>query len=275
MGHEEYELKTADGKKLFAQSWAPPGKVRGAVALVHGFGGYSGRYVAVAERFVDAGFAVTGFDLPGHGKSAGNRGDASFGAIFEAIASHLEETRRRAPGAPVFLYGQSLGGALILKYAIERTPAISGAIASSPSVGILAPIAPWKIPLVRLMRSVSPSLVMNNPLELPAFSRDPKVVEGLRKDPLYHNKASARLGWDVLQLGEWFRHVHGTFPTPLLVMQGTGDRIVDPKATIDLAGRLTGDVTLKTWDGMYHELHNEPEKDQILGFMLAWMNGHV
>ena len=161
MRHEEYELNTADGTKLFAQSWAPAGKVRGAVALVHGFGSYSGRYVVVAERFVDAGFAFTGFDLPGHGRTGGKRGDTSFGAIFEAIASHLEETRRRAPGAPLFLYGQSLGGALALKYAIERKPDISGVIASSPLVGLLAPVAPWKRALARLMCGISPSLVMD------------------------------------------------------------------------------------------------------------------
>ncbi len=94
------------------------------------------------------------------------------------------------------------------------------------------------------------------------------MVEAVRSDPLYHNKASARLGWDILENGSWLESRGTGFPVPLLVMLGTEDKIVDAAAGAALARRLTGDVTLKTGEGMFHELHNEPERREIISYVL-------
>jgi acylglycerol lipase len=274
MKHDEYQVSSG-GRRLFAQAWAPDGKARGAVALVHGFGEHSGRYAHVAERFGKAGFVFAGVDLPGHGRTEGKQGDTSYAGLLAAVGAHVEEVKRRNPGLPLILYGHSMGGALVIRFAWESAPSIAGVMATSPLIGLSTPVPAWKASMARILGRVAPSLIMANPLTLSDLSRDARVGEAAGKDPLYHNKASAVLGADILQSRAWFQRVQGAFPLPLLIMQGTGDRIVDAQAAIGLAGRLSGNVTLKTWDGFYHELHNEPEKEQVIDHMISWANARI
>jgi acylglycerol lipase len=272
MRHDEYTFTIPSGKTICAQSWAPDGKARAAVALVHGFGEHVGRYRHVAERFVDAGFFFAGLDLPGHGRTDATHGHATFDLLLDAVGGHVEETRKRSAGLLLFLYGHSLGGGLVIRYTLERKPALTGVIASSPLVKPFVTPPAVKVTVAKLLRSLLPSLILSNPVELAALSRDPAVVEAARTDPQYHNLISTRFGADLLQSFDWFAEQKGRFPLPLLVMQGTGDRVVDPKASLDFAARLQGDITVKTWDGYYHELHNEPERNTVIDFMIDWAN---
>jgi alpha-beta hydrolase superfamily lysophospholipase len=274
MRHEEYAV-AAGGRPLFAQAWMPDGKPRGVVALVHGFGEHSGRYAHVAERFAKAGYVFAGLDLPGHGRTEGRQGNTSYAGILAAVGAHIGEIRRRNPGLPVILYGHSLGGAIVLRFAWETRPSLAGVLSSSPCIGLMARVPAWKAAMARILSTIAPSLIMANPLTLSDLSRDARVGEAAGKDPLYHNKASTVLGADILQSRAWFQDMKGAFPLPLLLMQGTADRIVDARETIALAGRLTGNVTLKTWDGFYHELHNEPEKERVFDYMIAWADAHL
>ena len=116
---------------------------------------------------------------------------------------------------------------------------------------------------------------LHDSVPLESISRDPAVVEQTRKDPLYQHKGvSVRLGTDFLDTGDWIR-TQAQFPLPLLLMQGTDDRHVDPKKTIEFAQKLKGDVTLKVWDGSRHELHNDLDRDTVIGFVLAWLGKHL
>lgn len=273
MNHVEYSV-TSLGKSLYAQSWSPTGQPKAAVALIHGFGEHSGRYDHVAERFVESGFALAGIDLPGHGRTEGKRGHASMATLLQAIADHVDEMRRRFPSIPVFIYGHSLGGGLTLRFVLERRPDIAGAIASSPLVSLSSPPR-IKAAMAGILKRLFPSLILANPLDLSALSRDPRTAEALKSDALYHNKVSAQLGYDILRMKAWFDGISGAFPSPLLVMQGTADRIVIPQSTIDLASRLTGDVTLRIWEDFYHELHNEPERAEVIALMIAWAEKRI
>jgi alpha-beta hydrolase superfamily lysophospholipase len=275
MKHDEYTFTIPSGKTICAESWAPDGKARAAIAAVHGFGEHIGRYRHVAERFVGAGFLFACMDLPGHGRTDATHGDTTFTLLLDAVGGHMAETRRRNPGLPLVLYGHSLGGALVLRYCLERKADPACVIASSPLVRPYVAPAPLKVTMAKLMRRLLPSLVLRNPVELAALSRDPAVVEAARTDPQYHNLISTRFGWDLLRNIDWFASQAGRFPLPLLFMQGTADRVVDPRASLDLAARLQGDITVKTWDGFYHELHNEPERNQVIDFMVDWVNRRV
>ncbi len=138
-----------------------------------------------------------------------------------------------------------------------------------------APVPPVKLTLGKVMDRLWPSFTMGNGLDLKGISRDPAVLERALADPLYHTRISARLGWGLIQSWDWFARQEGDFPAPLLIMQGTEDFVVDPAATRAFASRMKGDVTLKLWDGLYHELHNEPEKQTVLAFVLDWMDKHA
>jgi acylglycerol lipase len=269
-------LRVNDRLSVFLRAWAPKGSPRGTVGLVHGLGEHSGQYGHVGEFLAGRGFLVLAPDLPGHGKDPGVRGHASYPLFDEVVRALVVETRRRAGArCPVFLYGHSTGANRALWWQISQ-PAerLAGVVASSPSLGGPDPQpSAVKKALATVLSKLAPSVTMENGLDLANLSRDPAAVEAIRRDPLFHTKVSALLGVGFLESWAWFaRWPGGTLASPALILQGTADRCVDPKATILVARRLMGDVTLKTWDGCYHVLHYEPEKAEVLAYIAAWMD---
>jgi len=275
MKNEQYSWKTFDGVEIFAQSWAADGKARAVVALVHGLGEHSGRYEKVAAKLPAAGFSVNAYDLRGHGKSGGPRlFSPSYEALMRDIDQHLEQTRARFPGLPVFLYGHSLGGAQVLAYTLKRKPSLAGVIASSPLLAPGIKVPPLKVSAGKLLSRLAPKMILRTDVPWDSLSRDAAFVEATKKDPLFREGTSARLGVDFLSAGEWIT-LQKAFLLPLLLMQGTGDRHVSPQATMEWARQLPGDVTLKVWEDGRHELHNDIEKDKVVDFAVAWLQKHL
>lgn len=178
----------------------------------------------------------------------------------------------------MFLYGHSTGANRALWWQIAH-PAerLTGIVASSPSLGGPDPQpSAMKKTLGRVLSMLAPSVLLENGLDLANLSRDHAAVEAIRRDPLFHTKISALLGVDFLRSWAWFaRWPGGSLASPVLILQGTADRCVDPAATLAFAGRLKGDATLKTWDGFYHVLHCAPEKDEVLANITGWMEKHL
>jgi alpha-beta hydrolase superfamily lysophospholipase len=273
MSQTEFSWLNKQGRKTFAREWAPQNPPRGVVGLVHGLGEHIGRYQYVADRLNQAGYALFGIDLPGHGRSEGARGHFSFVEGMEEIDLLLQEARKRYPGSPLFLYGHSMGGALTLYYVLNRKPDLRGVVVTSPGLATGAPVPSSKIRLAKIMARLFPSFTMENGLDLNNLSRDPDVIQAYKDDPLVHPRISARLGLDLLTLGEWMLAQAPSFKPPLLLVQGAKDHIVSPKATAAFAAAVPADkITYKVWDGFYHETHNEPEKEQVVAYMIDWLN---
>ena len=276
---KEETLKVNDGRSVFLASWEPAGRQRGVVGLVHGLGEHSGLLATVAEYLSGKGYLALAPDLPGHGRNPGKRGSASYAQVEELVDALAAELRRRAgAGSPVFLYGNSMGASCILHWQVAHPgERVAGIVASAPSIGAPEPKpSAGKKVLGRVMAKIWPSFSMENGLDLSNLSRDQVRAEAIRRDPLFFTTISASLGVGFLDSWGWFaRWPGGSLASPVLFLQGTGDRIVDPRATIALAGKLTGDVTLKTWDGFYHVLHEEPERAEVLAYLAAWMDQHA
>jgi len=274
MQHIEYYWTTSDNVKLYGQEWKPEGKQKAAIAMVHGLGEHSGRYEHVAEAFTQAGFSLTAFDLRGHGKSEGVRGHApSYATLMEDITHNIDLAKEHFPGIPVFIYGHSLGGNLTLYYCLTQKPQLKGAIVTSPGLATAAPVPPVKLALGKLMYNLMPALQMDNGLLRSGLSRDPEVEKKYSADPLVHPKISARLALDLINNGKFIVDHAAEFPIPLLLMQGAGDYIVNPPMTKKFANAAPlAKITFKEWDGFYHELHNEPEKAQVLKTMTDWLD---
>lgn len=271
MAPQELFLSSPQGYQIFAREWQPESSPRAVVLLVHGLGEHSGRYPHVADAFNQRGFLIFAPDLPGHGRSAGPRGHIRAYDDFLDLFDWLnQDLRQRYPDIPWFLYGHSMGGNLVLYYTLRRNPSAAGVIACSPG---LRPARPSPIPLGlgKVLQQILPSFRINNGLDLSGLSRDPRIIEAYRHDPLVHPYISLRLGVGLISAGEWLLNFKGKFPLPLLLMQGTADRLVDPRATDQFAHHISGDVTYKTWEGFYHELHNEPEKDEVIAYALRWI----
>jgi alpha-beta hydrolase superfamily lysophospholipase len=240
---------------------------------VHGLGEHSGRYTRVAESLTAAGFVLDAFDLPGHGKSPGQRGHVqSFAACLEDIQCLLDEAVRRFPGKPLFLYGQSLGGNLALNFVLRRRPQLAGVIATAPLLRLAFAPPKAKVLLAQVMRLIWPAFSNVCGCEAAALSRDPAVVQSYADDPLAHDLISAKLFVEMTRAGLWALDHAAQLRLPTLVMHGSADQLTSADATRQFAERAGRYCALKIWEGAYHELHHEPEREAIFASILAWLN---
>jgi len=275
MAHREFTWQSRDGLKMFAREWSAAEQPRGIVYLIHGLGEHSGRYAHVAAKMNQANYTVRAFDHRGHGRSEGKRGyTPSYEALLDDIQDFMTETPSDDPNN-IFLYGHSLGGNLVLNFALKRRPNISGVISTSPLILPGMKIPGIKIALGKLMNRLFPALTFPNDINPDHISRNKSVAIDYANDPLVHNRVSARLGTSMLQAGEWALEHAQEFPLPLLLMHGSADQITSPEASKKFAEKVPVECTFKMWEGCYHELHNEPEKDQVIAFMIDWLNAHT
>lgn len=268
---EELTWKNAVGLDIHAQHWAADAP-RAVMVLVHGQGEHIGRYAHVARWYNAHRVAVLGYDHQGYGRSGGLRGHApSLDALLDDIGQALREARWRYPDVPLFLYGHSMGGNLVLNYLLRRHPDLSGVVATAPWVRLAFPAPLLKVVAGRVLRHITPALRLPNGLAVHFLSRDHAVVEAYQNDPLVHNRLSLAAGIQLLDGAIWLNGYSGTTPVPLLLQHGGADRITSAPATGALAERIRGNVTFREWPGLYHEIHNEPEQEQVFRYTLDWM----
>ncbi len=276
MNHTETTWQSADGAALFAQSWEPEAPPKAVVCLVHGLGEHSGRYTHVAQALANAGYALLTFDLRGHGKTPGPRGHVrNETAFLDDIDCLLRQAAARYPGRPLFLYGHSLGGLLVLFYSLRRKPRLNGVIATSPA--LLTPLGEQKakVALSKALGSLLPGMTIATGLDAHQISRDPEVVRAYRADPLVHGKASFAFGASLIRMIDYTRGHAAGFPLPLLLVHGSADEITYAQGSQEFAAQVTTPVTLKIWPGLKHETHNEPEQAQTIAYLIEWLDGHL
>lgn len=272
----ERKISLADNSCVVVYEWKAA-QPKAVVLLVHGLGEHAGRYDHVAAALNQAGYSLIGFDHPGHGQSDGVRGHiSSYDVVFDLIDQLRQEAAKQNPGLPQFVYGHSMGGNFVLYYLYKRQPKLAGAIVTSPGLGTADPVPAWKTTLGKVLYNLAPSFQMDNGLKREGLARDPAVVAAYNADPLVHGKISARLALDMLGHGKEMIGNAGAFPAvPLLLMQGSKDMLVSPPMTDQFAKGFKGDLTYKVWEGMYHELHNEPEKQHVLDTITGWLDQHM
>jgi alpha-beta hydrolase superfamily lysophospholipase len=274
MGHHEERWEAGGGVSLYARRWEPDGDADAVVCLVHGLGEHSGRYAHVAAAFTDAGLAVCSFDLRGHGRSGGRRGDTRVAAALDDIDRLLAEAAARFPGRPRFLYGHSLGGLLVLTSGLVRRPAVAGVVSTGAALQSPLREQTAKLLAVRLLAPLAPGLTLPTGLDPALISRDPEVVAAYRADPLVHGKGSLGFARDVVRAGDAALAGAGGFAAPLLLLHGGADRITYPDGSRRFAAAVPGDCSLVVYDGLYHEIHNEPEQGRVIADVLAWFDRH-
>lgn len=274
MAHNETVHIASDGAEIFWQEWLPESDPRAVMILVHGLGEHSTRYAHLAEKFTDQGIAVFTLDNRGHGKTPGTRGVMNFDKVVTDIGERLEEVGERYPDAPVIVFGHSLGGLLTMTYTVHNKPAIAAQIASAPALDSELREQRLKFALANLLGGVVPDIVLPTGLDSSGVSRDPKVVAAYEADPLVHDKGSTGLAKATFAAMDEMM-AQTSFPVPLLIVHGTGDRLTVPAASKIFVNQVTGDVTLIEYEGMYHEPHNEPEQDEVFADIMEWLDQHL
>jgi acylglycerol lipase len=272
--------KDTGGTTFFLQGWEPEnGKPKALVALVHGLGEHAGRYVHVGKVLTKSGYALVGFDMRGHGKSGGPRGHSpSLDTYMQDIRQFFGLMERKYPDIPHFHYGHSLGGLFVLAYAIQYGAHLKGVIATGPGLRSSLQEQKAKVAMVRLLGSFLPTMTVQSGLDAATISRDAGIVEAYKNDPLVHDSASLGFGKAALSAIDLCFARAKEFPVPLLIMHGRGDKIAYSSGSEDFTELLRAagkDVTLKLWDDLYHEVHNEPEKEEVFRFMIGWLDQHL
>ena len=261
--------------ELYRQAWTVEDPV-GAVVLVHGAHEHGGRYRHVAERLAAAGYATHAVDHPGHGRSPGRRGNiGSMAVAVDGVAELVRLAADQHPGVPLFVYGHSLGGLIALQY-LTGTPdaRVAGAVISAAALDTSTANAVQRT-VAPLLSRVLPDLGVLT-LDAEAVSRDPEVVRDYRTDPLNHTgKMVARTGAELMATALAMPRRLPSLTKPLLVLHGTADRLV-PLAASEVVRAHAGspDLTVTTYEGLFHEPHNEPEKDDVLADVVAWLDAH-
>jgi acylglycerol lipase len=267
-------FEAADGFQLFERWWTPEGETKAAVVIVHGFAENSGRYFHVAERLINSGYAVYTFDLRLHGKSGGAKAFVrSFDEYLSDLDVFLDRTRERQPQKPLFLLGHSMGGSISTLFAITRKPDIRGLLLSAAALKMGDDISPILISLSGIIGTILPKLPTVK-LDSSAISRDPKVIESYDNDPLnYRGGTPARTGAEMVRATKIMQERMGEIDLPLLIMHGTEDRLANIDGSRQLQERArSSDKSLKLYEGLYHEILNEPEKDQVMTDIIEWMD---
>jgi alpha-beta hydrolase superfamily lysophospholipase len=260
--------------KIFARKWLVDDKSKAVIILVHGLGEHIGRYEHVAGYFNQNNISVYGFDHRGHGKSSGKRGHiASNQDFISDIDTLIEMVKNENSGVPIFLYGHSMGGNMVLFYALSKKPDIKGIICTSPGLGAGEPVPPAKLLAAKTMKTLMPAMTINNGLDVNNLSHNPKVIKDYREDPLVHPMISLKLAMDIFSNGDWAVDNAEKFPIPLLLLIGSDDHIINLDKIKQFAENAPSNLlTFEIFSGFYHELHNEFEQEKVLRVILDWIN---
>ncbi|MFS4491675.1 lysophospholipase [Maribacter sp. 2308TA10-17] len=249
---------------------AIPNSVKGVVILVHGFGEHSGRYKnTVIPMLVSADLAVLTYDNVGHGKSSGRRGHCpSYEALLDILREVIEKAEARFPNLPVFLYGHSMGGNLVLNYVLKREVKLTGIVATSPYLRLAFKPPKWKIFIGRRLKGSA--ITLPSGLDPSGISRIPEEVEKYKNDPLVHDKVSPMFSFPVMDAGEWAIQNANQLKVDTLLLHGTADQIIDPEGT-KAFHQNSAKTTLELFEGGYHELHNDSCKVEMLQTISNWL----
>ncbi len=269
---------STDGLRLHLRRWPVPvaENARGTVQIVHGLGEHIGRYEWLASKLNAAGWHVAGHDQRGHGRSDGKRGCiASRHSLLADVTVVMDHVRGRGP---LVLLGHSMGGAVAARFVAEslsRSAArwardVDGLVLSSPALdpglGRLQKFA------LGALSPLWPNLGLGNGLHAEWVSRDPAVVEAYRRDPLNHDRISPRLGRFIVDAGVLVASRAAQWRVPTLLMWAGADRCVAPAGSAAFAAAAPAEVvTAEPWPGLSHEIFNEPEREQVLTRLLAWL----
>ncbi len=277
MEHTTGTLKTTDGLNLFTQAWLPSGEAKAGIFLVHGLAEHSGRYAHVAEFLVARGFAVFTMDLRGHGQSDGLRSYAAdFQILLEDLYACFQVVQADAPGLKWYLLGHSMGASLTLAFTHRHQEALAGVMVSGAAINIGAAIPGLLRPVVGVLSALVPKLPV---MVIPSgtVSKDPSVQAAYDADPLnYRGRIRVRTGHQLLAMAQDVRAGAGRITIPALLMHGAADSLVDPSSLDEVYALLASpDKTKKLYEGLYHEIFNEVEKEQVLADVAAWLEARV
>ena len=265
------------GSGLFYRSWPAADQASAVVLISHGLGEHSGRYEHVAAAFNAAGLHVYALDHLGHGQSPGKRAFVSrFSELTDGVAELRAHIAHEYPSMPVYLVGHSLGGLIAASTVLGAAQDYAGLLMTGPALGVPAPPPAWQVLLLRVFSAVAPGLKALA-LDANAICRDPAVVEDYVADPLvHHENIPARMVVSLFDEGARVMGSAKDISLPVLLLHGAEDQLTSASASTEFVDMLaSSDKQCTIYEGMYHELFNEPEQEAILKTCCEWITARL
>ncbi|MFX1337204.1 MAG: alpha/beta hydrolase [Promethearchaeota archaeon] len=277
MNHIEGEYEGIDGTKLYYQAWIPE-TPKAVVQVIHGFAEHSGRYKNVVNQLVPNGYLIYAHDLRGHGKS---EGDENF---VESMDQYVEDEKKfydmikqKHSNLKIFMLGHSMGSGIAMYFTKKYGNLLAGLILSGTAKYFGGEAGKVKKIFAKKMSKTFPKLRASSGVDPQLLSHDIEEVEAYKNDPLVHyKKITARLGWEMIKSFEEATEIVGDFKLPVLIQRGSEDNVMTGTDELKDAFR-TNDLTYKVYDGLYHEIYNELEKDRakVLKDLNDWLDKHL
>jgi alpha-beta hydrolase superfamily lysophospholipase len=268
----EETIETADGLRLHAERFAARGPARAAVVMVHGFSSHCGAYRHVAAALADAGFDVTGFDCRGHGRSQGRPGYVRrFPIYVEDLQRVLDRARAGSPGLPIAVVAHSHGATITLDYLLRGAGTVDVLVAATPYLELKMKVPAYKRATSPLVGAVWPTLTMSNEISPQLTSRNPEVCAEMVTDPLVHHVATPRWFNEVRATQARLRATAAQLRVPTFMLVAGDDRLVDSAVALAFARDAGPIVDVKVYEGLFHELYLEPERDLVIGDIVTWL----
>jgi alpha-beta hydrolase superfamily lysophospholipase len=271
----EETLSHPDGLRIFFRSWRAEGRARGVVVIVPGFNSHSGYYAWVAEQLTASSLAVYAVDLRGRGRSDGERFYVNkFADYVSDVAALVKLAKSREPNLPVFLLGHSAGGVVSCTYTLENQTELAGLICESFAYQVPAP--DFALAVFKGLSHVAPHAHVLH-LKNEDFSRDPKAVQAMNDDPLIaHETQPTQTLAEMVRADERLKNEFPSITLPLLILHGTNDKATKPSGSqffYDSAGST--DKTLKLYDGAFHDLLNDSDKQKVMADIQGWIDARL
>lgn len=274
MQHDTF-LLPVNGTSLWGQFWLPERTPTAAICLIHGHGEHSGRYAQTAAFFAKHNIATYAIDCIGHGKSRGTRGAIpSYEFLLDMVASLQAYAAAAQPHAPLFIYGHSMGGNIVANYVAKRNPTVAGVILSAPWLRLAFEPPKIQVLLAKWVQNILPNLVQHTKLDATAISQIPEEVSRYTSDRLVHDCITPRLFFACYKAGIWALD-NAEINLPILLQHGTGDRLISVEASQTFAERLGATVKLVLWEGGFHELHHDLQREAFLQTTVDWIQARI
>ena len=269
MKHLEEYFTSWDGKELYLNSYIPDGDVKGIIIAVHGFGEYGSRYETLASKFCEKEYAFIIYDQRGHGLTEGDKGVIDGAILTKDLEFVLSKVKKIYTSEPLILYGHSMGGNIALRYLcdIKDKTDIKLSIISSPWLKVHKNPP---LPLISLLRTIL-GKNFTFKTKLNELSHDDKYLKEIGYKKLGHKVISFGLAEQIMKNGLYVLDHPSDIMVPTLLMSAGEDKVVDTKTIKRLADFNNHNITYINWEGFYHELHNEKQRDLVFNEMIKYI----
>ncbi|HWN18034.1 MAG TPA: lysophospholipase [Gemmatimonadales bacterium] len=276
--HRNGRFAGAGGLQLYYQAWLPAAGLPKKAVLInlHGLGDHSGLYPTLANHFPVRGIALYAYDMRGNGRSPGQRAYLRGWHEYRGdLHAFVDRVRKWEGDLPLFILGNSLGGLVVLDYALHYPAGLRGVMAAAPPLGELG-VPPFLMTLGRIMSWIWPRFSLEVGMDLSGLARDPAVADTILSDPLFHRRGTARLSTEVTAAIQRVQARAETFSVPLLILHGSADRMVPPDGSRRFFSRVEQtDRELREYPGAYHGLFADMGHEEVLKDTETWIEGHL